>query len=321
MIRRCALILRNADGLAIEVVQEIKQRREDALKLSKTIQSPLTSAFDHQDTIDARITLKKLVKEVEDSRVEVKAPVLTFGRLIDDTAKRFVVEIESEELRLKKLCDDYERVKQEEERKRLDEIQRQADLRAKELARIAVEQARIEREQRAEAERLERERIELEQQQAKQRAEAEAARKQAEFDREYAESAPEREHAAAAQREAERIQEEQNRIANEQRIERERIAETQRLEQQQKIAELNQQAEAAKQVTAPTMVRESKPVGQSVKRVPKFEVLDVVAVLGVNPDLVSIEIKPGEVTKAMRGGMTECRGLRLWWETETGVKA
>jgi len=85
--------------------------------------------------------MKDFASQVEASRVDVKGPVLEWGRTIDGLAKNLLAPLDSEQARLKKLMNTYAAAKQklaeEAERKRLAELKRIAD----DQAKIAKEKA------------------------------------------------------------------------------------------------------------------------------------------------------------------------------------
>lgn len=63
-----------------------------------------------------------------------------------------------------------------------------------------------------------------------------------------------------------------------------------------------------------------KAAGTMERKEPRFEVLDVVALASSRLDLVTIEPKRADILAQIRNGMTECAGLRIWWETTTTVR-
>lgn len=70
------------------------------------------------------VTLKRWVKSAEDTRKEVKAPVVDLGRRIDHLTAELVTPLEIEQNRLSQLRGKYMAAKEEAERKRQQELQR-----------------------------------------------------------------------------------------------------------------------------------------------------------------------------------------------------
>ena len=48
--------------------------------------------------------------------------------------------------------------------------------------------------------------------------------------------------------------------------------------------------------------------------------LDVVQLYEAFQNLCAIEAKPREINNAISAGMRQCPGLRIWKETQTGVR-
>lgn len=130
---------------------------------------------------------------------------------------------------------------------------------------------------------------------------------------------------------------EQRRLAEE--AERQRQAELRRIEsEKQKAAEalflaenkadeqaaikqaetLKQQEVAVKQAPA---VIPTKAAGMIVRDVWKFEVTDAHAVYAAKRDLIKLVPDSMAISRAIAGGMKECAGLRIWQETQTGVRS
>ena len=102
---------------------ELKTELLDAAKLFTEVKSDSTRTM----AFDALRNIKVLLKEVETSRVELKAPALKIGGEIDSIAKSFTKELKAEADRLQGIIDDYTaaqvRIAEEAERKRLAELQ------------------------------------------------------------------------------------------------------------------------------------------------------------------------------------------------------
>lgn len=92
----------------------------------------------------AQSALKNLIKQVEASHAEVKAPVLKIGREIDGVKNTFISELTAEERRLSLLVGAYQeaqmqRKRQAEEDARRKEQERLAQLKREELDRVKQE--------------------------------------------------------------------------------------------------------------------------------------------------------------------------------------
>ena len=145
-----ALILSGAENLSV-TVGSIADDRDNILCLSSmisSVDSPETQA-EAVETIKAGRALLKLV---ESSRVEVKAPVLECSRKIDTLAKEFCATLVTEVARLDRINTDYnrklqaerDRIQREQERiSREAEQKRQAELRRLEQARLDAERAEL----------------------------------------------------------------------------------------------------------------------------------------------------------------------------------
>ena len=205
---KTSLAIRNLDGVQIEVLPDALAHRETALTAAREI-TAVEDSFSQECAVTLMRDLQTIVKSVEKTRKDIKAPVLDIGRKIDNTAATYTAPIEVEINRVNALVTQYqiaERVKAAElERRRLAEL------------------ARIERE-RAEAERKEAERLRaiLAAQEAERKA------------REDQESAFSKKEATEAARKLAESQAEQSRQVEAAKREREKLAqlEKERLAQQ-----------------------------------------------------------------------------------------
>jgi hypothetical protein len=146
-----ALILRGESGISIDIAPAATAERDRVLALARGI----AEVMDVEQAKVAISTIKELrqvQKGVEDSRVEVKKPVLELGKRIDTIAKSFIGDVDTELTRLHRLVREHEA--------RLDEQRRAAEQAAQEAARKARE---------------EEERLLREAEAARRKAEAEAA--------------------------------------------------------------------------------------------------------------------------------------------------
>jgi len=123
----------------------LKAELLDAAKLFTEVKSDSTRGM----AFEALRNIKVLLRDVETSRVELRAPALKIGSQIDSIAKTFVKELKAESERLQGIIDAYTaeqvRIAEEAERKRLAE-----------LARIERERQRVEAEALAKAQAEER---------------------------------------------------------------------------------------------------------------------------------------------------------------------
>lgn len=228
----------------------------------------------------------KLVKDCEQTRVKIKAPVLDLARQIDDVAKTYSSDLEKQSTRIKGLVGAYHA--------RQEEIQRAAERkRQEELARIERERIDAERKAAAEAARIERERLAAEAE--ARRAAMEAARKAASI--EEAEAAAQAADAAA------------KKAADDAK------AAAAALEAKQRAEALERAKQAA--AVAP-VARIEKQEGVSVSSVWKFEVLDIAEVYKANPTLVVLSPSTSAINAAIKAGHKTIPGLRIW--EEKGVK-
>lgn len=247
---------------------------------------------DIQNNLDVEIAsnvlrdVAALIKDCEQTRVKVKAPVLDLSRQIDEVARTYSEDLEKQSSRIKKLVGAYHA--------KLEEEQRAAERkRQEELARIERERIESERRAVAEAARIERERL---------AAEAEARRVAMESARK-ASSIEDAEAAAQAADSAAK------KSADEAKLAAEALAAKQRAEA----------LERAKQAAAVVPVSKiEKQEGVSVKSVWKFEVTDIGILYLHNPSLVEMTPRTREINAAIKAGHTTIPGLRIW--EEKGVK-
>jgi NADH dehydrogenase [ubiquinone] 1 alpha subcomplex assembly factor 7 len=221
------------------------------------------------------------LKSIEAARQEIKGPVLDLGRRIDAAAKEAVAPLVAHESRIKGLLSSY----QAEERRKAAEAEaaRQAELR-----RQAEERAKAEAE-------------------ARRKAEAEAAELRRRNEEALAKAKSEEERAAAERRAAQEARDAQARAE----------AERRRLEEEAKRAA----AAAAKPITAP------RAAGMMTREVWVFEVTDLNALIAHDNDVpegcrgfVRYEPNTANINAAIRNGMRECPGLRIYQQTKAGVR-
>ena len=127
------------DETQIEVIPEAYLARDSAIHKAELV-TTVEDAFEAQSASTAMHALNEIVKGMEASRKEAKAPALQAGRAIDAIAKDFLSSAQSELTRVKRLLGEYQRVEAEKKRKA------EAEARRKEQAeRAAFEQAERER--------------------------------------------------------------------------------------------------------------------------------------------------------------------------------
>ena len=166
------------------------------------------------------------------------------------------------------------------------------------VSRYQSEQARIA----AEAERKRQEEL-RKAEEARQKAEAELRARQAELDRIQREKERAAREADAKATEAARLAE----LAARRAILTEQLRAT--------GAETVRIQAAAAVVSTPV-----KPSGTVARKEPRFEVTDLYKLVDSNRTLVRIEPNASAIISAIRGGMTECAGLKIWWEETTTLR-
>lgn len=126
--------------------------------------------------------------------------------------------------------------------------------------------------------------------------------------REMAEAERIRREAEEAKRKAERAETEFAGKDAEEQARREAEAKRQELARQQQALANTQTTRTA---TPP------KAAGMVVKEVIRFDVTDIHALYAHNPKFVRMEPNAIEINSALRNGMSECPGLKIWKETKT----
>lgn len=127
------------DETQIEIIPEAYLARDAAIHKAELV-TTVEDAFEAQSASTAMHALNEIVKGMEVSRKDAKAPALQAGRSIDAIAKDFIASAQTELTRVKRLLGEYQRVEAEKKRKA------EAEARRKEQAeRAAFEQAERER--------------------------------------------------------------------------------------------------------------------------------------------------------------------------------
>lgn len=126
-----ALILRNDATLEIQFTPQAARLKEEALVIAAGI-GKVTSAVENANAVEAQKALAIVIKNVEAARVACKAPVLAFGKKIDDQAKQFTEELTVEQWRLNRLVGDFQQLERAKadaaakaERERVNALERQ----------------------------------------------------------------------------------------------------------------------------------------------------------------------------------------------------
>jgi hypothetical protein len=97
---------RNDTALSIVPSEGAVSLKNSALASSATIVS-VETAEENETAVKVQAEVNSIVKAVEKSRKELKEPVLTFGRKIDETAKNFSKELDAELVRISVLIGDF----------------------------------------------------------------------------------------------------------------------------------------------------------------------------------------------------------------------
>ncbi len=112
--------LTNISDAQISIPQNVFDKKFELLGYSSTI-TAVRSFEEQESATQALNSISKLLKDVEAARKAVKSPVLELGRKIDELAKNFSGELESEKNRISRLIGSYVA---EQERQRLAEERR-----------------------------------------------------------------------------------------------------------------------------------------------------------------------------------------------------
>lgn len=100
-------VLQTKGRLELLVNPEIQQRRDEAVAAASLIVR-VDSASTQNTAVDAQKELKRLMKLVEDARVQCKSPALDYGRAVDKTAKDFVGPLLAEDFRIARLIGNFQ---------------------------------------------------------------------------------------------------------------------------------------------------------------------------------------------------------------------
>jgi len=116
-------LILSGEGYTLTICQEAETSKRELLASSARV-ATVTNNDESADAAHVMRSLAQMRIMVDKGRKDVKEPVLRIGKLIDASAKNFLLEIESEESRLRQLIGDHAnevarlaRIKAEEERK------------------------------------------------------------------------------------------------------------------------------------------------------------------------------------------------------------
>ncbi len=158
-----AIIQRDDAALRISFTAEAEKLKQEALETAGLI-GRVTNAAENERGVAAQTALNDLCKTVEKARKEVKEPVITFGRAIDEAAREFTDELRNELSRVSGLLGDFASLES-------------ARIRAADAAR-RLEEEKLETERKVEiqrtidAQRIEQEKLDQQAQEAAERLNA-----------------------------------------------------------------------------------------------------------------------------------------------------
>jgi len=128
-------LILSGEGYTLTICQEAETSKRDLLVASSNV----CKVTNNDESADAAYVMRSLAQMrimVDKGRKDVKEPVLRIGKLIDASAKTFLLEIEEEEARLRKLIGNHAN-----EVARIAAIKAEEERKAFELARAAREAA------------------------------------------------------------------------------------------------------------------------------------------------------------------------------------
>jgi hypothetical protein len=128
-------LILSGEGYTLTICQEAETSKRDLLVASSNV----CKVTNNDESADAAYVMRSLAQMrimVDKGRKDIKEPVLRIGKLIDASAKTFLLEIEEEETRLRKLIGDHAN-----EVARIAAIKAEEERKAFEIARAAREAA------------------------------------------------------------------------------------------------------------------------------------------------------------------------------------
>jgi len=123
------------EGYSLTITTDAEIQKAKLLEFSRAVQF----VRDNAESADAAYHMRSLAQmriAVDKSRKEIKEPVLRIGKLIEQTAKNFLAEIEDEEARIRRLIGDHAN-----EVARIAAVKAEEERKAFEAARVAREAA------------------------------------------------------------------------------------------------------------------------------------------------------------------------------------
>lgn len=286
------LTLEGMGETQLSATNAARVERDRLLELALAV-TTISSTDGAETAARAMRALKGFTRQIEDSRVSVKQPILDLGKKVDGLARELTSDIENESTRLSRMLGAW----QAEEKRKEEEAQRKA----------REEEARIWREaQEKERQRQEAVRIEEEKKAAEERAriadlDAKAAAFKTKEAREKAEKAAE----------SARIKAEMD---ADQRKQDEELAAAERLEQTQ--ASMVQARIVGNQIVA------KKPAGVATRTEIEYEVTNIVALYEAAPYLVKMEPNVSALKAALKGLQQgqNLPGVKHWETAKTHVR-
>ena len=311
-------MVRDDGALAVKFTDEAIATKDNALAASGLI-SRVSTAAEQANAVEAQRALRAAISAAEKSRVEVKAPVLEFGKAIDAKAKEYKAELEAEEMRVGKLVGDFQQLEiakaKAAEAARLLEQQKLEAERQAEIRRLAQEEAQklaeIKRQEDERKAALAKQEAEAAKAQREAAAKAEAAKAPLQTTAEVATASPQ---AALAKQEAEAAKAEADRLQAALETERAKQAEIQRdLDRQKELAQAQslQAMEATHEryndqsaaVAERPAAAPSRVAGQRVIEDYEITVTDIHTLARCHPGCVKIEPRLAEIKAQLRLGV------------------
>lgn len=106
MIKESLMILSGLESVEITVVEAFYEERKRLLELAESI-TVVCDDFTAEPANECIQKISKLTRLVENSRKEVKAPILETSRLVDGTAKEYVEPLQLAAKRISKMLGEY----------------------------------------------------------------------------------------------------------------------------------------------------------------------------------------------------------------------
>ncbi len=295
-----ALITRDDASLSVTFTEKATALKTSALEKAGVV-GRVSNADEQQKAVEAQQEIAGVISLVEKARVACKAPILDYGRKIDDSAKKFVEEVKEEQLRLARLVGDFQALEQAkaqaaERARRLEEerIEREKQAAIMKAAREAAEAQRAIDEAAATARRVEEDRkLKADQAAAAaRRAEQEATNKK------EREAAEQRRKELEAQQEKERIE------AERRRIELETAQARATAQSHAELDAISSKYDAQAKDLPPVSFAPTRAQGQRVTNDWEVTVSDIHALYRHHPNCVELKPRLSEIKDLLKGGTT-----------------